>query len=94
VERRVGGAADNEGSAPVLNREQVIAIVGRVDDEMIAKIIESGADEAALLEAHTRLNQPGEVGAETERPLEGIVLELYEILRAGEPEWDDSHDRD
>jgi membrane protein required for beta-lactamase induction len=78
----------------VLNREQVVAIVGHVEEAMIAQIIETGADEAALLEAHARLNQPGEVGEETERPLEGVVSELYEILRAGEPEWDESHDRD
>ena len=85
---------DAKVRTPRLNRDQVIAVVGRIDDDKIADIIATGADQTQLLEAYNRFVRPGEVGAETARPLAGVVLEVYEILRAGEPEWDDSHDYD
>lgn len=76
------------------SREQIIAITGHIGDDKIARVIATGATPAQVLEAHTRLIRQDEVGAETERALHGAVLDVYEILRAGEPEWDESHDSD
>lgn len=83
----------HDATGDSISREQIIAITGHIDDDKIARVIATGATPEQVLEAHTRLVRQDEVGAETERTLHGAVLEVYEILRAGEPEWDESHDR-
>lgn len=73
---------------PSLTRDQVIAIIGEegLDDEQLAEIIETGATEAELLEAWTRINQSDDyIGSELRRPLTGRVADVYEILAASRP---------
>ena len=74
-------------SEPKLTREQVIEIVGRIEDRKIAEIIATNASAQELLEAHTGVIEQGDLEAETERRMSGTVARLYDILLAGEPKW-------
>ena len=75
-----------------LTHDQVEHIVGRIEPAAIARIIDTGATEAELLEAFERFMRPGEVAEETRRPLAGVVAEIYDILRLAEPEEDERRD--
>lgn len=77
-----------------LDRDQVIHVLGPIDDDTILRIIATGASKSQLLEARERLERPGEVAEETRHALTGVVGEIVEIVRVAEPEWNDSHDRD
>ena len=68
-----------------LSRDDVIAIVGTLDDDRIAEIIATGASAAELTEAFTWLSQNGEAGARLGHSLSGTVARLYEILKRDEP---------
>ena len=67
-----------------LTREDIIAIVGPLDDERIARIIEIGATAAEVTEAFARLSRTGTMG-ELHRQMHGPVAEVYDILRQDEP---------
>ena len=67
-----------------LTREDIIAIVGPLDDERIARIIEIGATAAEVTEAFARLSRTGTMG-ELHRQMHGTVAEVYDILRQDEP---------
>jgi hypothetical protein len=77
-----------------LDRDQVVHVLGPIDDDTILRIIATGASKSELLEARERLERPGEVAEETQHTAIGVVGEIVEIVRSIEPEWDDSHDRD
>ena len=70
-----------------LTSEQVIEIVGHIDDWKIAQIIATDASAEELLEAHTGVIEQGDLEAETERRMSGTIARLYDILLAGEPKW-------
>ncbi len=71
----------------MLTREQVIEIVGEIEDWKITEIVSTNASAEELLEAHTGIIEQGDLEAETGRRLSGTVARLYEILVAGEPRW-------
>lgn len=68
----------------LLSHEQVFAIVGEVDDQIAADIIKTGATAEELLEAFEWASGSGEtaIGEELERPIEGAVAEVFDILTA------------
>ena len=70
-----------------LTRDQVIEVVGRVDDARITEIIATGATREELLEAFTLISEAGDLSAETQRAPAGRVAQLYDILTADAPEW-------
>lgn len=72
-----------------LTRDQIIEIVGRIDDLKIAEILGTGATPAQLTEAKVMLAAGESVAALLGRPVEPIVNRLYEILKADEPEWEE-----
>ena len=74
-------------SATKMTREQVIEIVGHIEDWRIAQIIATNANAKELLEAHTGVIEQGDLEAETERRMSGTIARLYDILLAGEPKW-------
>lgn len=80
------GIRDMEAKT-MLTREQVIEIVGRIEDWKILQIVSTNASAEELLEAHTGVIEQGDLEAETERRLSGTVARLYDILIAGEPRW-------
>lgn len=71
----------------MLTREEVIEIVGRIEDWKIAQIISTNATAAELLEAHTGAIEQGDLEVETERHMSGNVARLVDILTSDEPKW-------
>ncbi|MBO0737960.1 MAG: hypothetical protein J2P48_15530 [Alphaproteobacteria bacterium] len=59
---------------------EVRAIVGPLDDVVIARIVETGASAAEVLEAYTWLMADDQLGTELERTCRGKVAQVYEIL--------------
>lgn len=72
-----------------LSQDQVLEIIGhsRLDDEVIAEIIATGATSAELLEALNRVYRGGEVGTETHHPMGATVAALCEILSTADEDW-------
>lgn len=73
-----------------LTHDQVVGIVGRLEDLRVAEIIETGASAAELVEARRWVAGDKRTLGD-EQPLRpSIVSRLCDILRADEPEWYDS----
>lgn len=77
----------------MVTREEVIGIVGAVEDWKIARIMSMNASAEELLEAHTGVIEQGDLEAETGRRMSGAVARLYDILIAGEPSWPQGDER-
>jgi hypothetical protein len=65
---------------------EVVEICGALDDAVVAKIVDTGASAAQVLEAFTWLNSDDYLGGELERPKEGLVGVIFDILEAEQPE--------
>lgn len=72
-----------------VTREQVIEIVGHLSDARIAEIIATSATPAQVTEAFAWLSADEHLGGDLEKPLAGVVAEVYEILRDDEIEPDE-----
>ena len=72
-----------------LTHDEVIGIIGRVNDAKIAEIIRTGASQAELLEAFTWLSEQGDLSADVQRAPSGAVGRLCVILTADKPIWTD-----
>lgn len=59
---------------------EVRAIVGLLDDTVIARILATGASAAEVLEAYTWFTADDQLGTELERTCRGRVAQVYEIL--------------
>jgi hypothetical protein len=59
---------------------EVRAIVGELDDAVIARIVATDATAAELLEAFTWLTADDQLGTDLERTCSGRVAQVYEIL--------------
>lgn len=66
----------------MLTREQIVKIVGseRLHDHQVVEIVETGANEAELVEAFERCVRPGGVGEEVQRAPSQTVNALCKIL--------------
>lgn len=80
---------ERDATGAPLTREAVIEVTGRIEDWKIARIIATGATADEVLEAHSWLNEQGDLGAETERSMAGNVARVYDVLTAVEIEWDE-----
>ncbi len=63
-----------------LTHDQIAHIVGDIDDVKAAAIIATGANLEQLEEAVAWASGIGRVGKDLERPLAGVVAEIYRIL--------------
>jgi hypothetical protein len=72
-----------------LTRQQVTEVIGQADDEHLVEIIETGATLAELIEARLWMaGQRRTLG--DQQPLRPtIVEEVYDILCAEDPDWDE-----
>jgi hypothetical protein len=68
---------------------EISEILGRLDDEMMVRIVATGATPAEVLEAFTWANADDQIGTELERRPRGAAAQVYEILKDAEPEPDD-----
>jgi DNA polymerase III gamma/tau subunit len=64
--------------------QDVRDIVGALDDAKVAALLATGAKPEELEEAMAWASGESDVMGELERPLEGVVARLYEILMSGE----------
>ena len=68
---------------------EITEILGRLDDEVLVRIIETGATPAEVLEAFTWAQADDQIGTELDRRPRGAAAQVYEILKETEPEPDD-----
>ena len=80
-------ARSKKGAAPApLTAAAIRDIVGRISDDRIAAILATGATHAQVVEAFSWLSSDEYLGAGLERPLSGVVADVYEILKPEEAE--------
>lgn len=65
---------------------EIIAICGPLDDDVIARIVATGASPAEVLEAFTWYSADDQIGTELEHGRRGAVGMVYDILISEEPE--------
>ena len=65
---------------------EIIAIVGHLDDGVIARILATGATPAEVLEALTWAHADDQLGRELLRRPHGAAGSVYEILMREEPD--------
>ena len=75
-----------------LTRQRVIEIAGRLTDSQIARILESGADETALLAALEWINADDAMGRAKHEEPSGTVAVLCDILESEEPSPEELRD--
>jgi hypothetical protein len=69
--------------------DEIVKIVGPLEDVVLMRIIETGATPAEVLEAFTWITADDQIGTELERSPRGVVAQVYEILKLEEPEPDE-----
>ena len=69
-----------QGSFKPASASQIRAIVGPLDDTVIARIVATGASAVETLEAFTWLMADDQLGTELERTCRGRVAEVHQIL--------------
>jgi hypothetical protein len=68
---------------------EIIEIVGRLDDAVLMRIVETEASAAEVLEAFTWATADDQIGTELEHRPRGAVARVYDILKREEPEPDE-----
>jgi hypothetical protein len=69
--------------------EEIVEIMGRLDDSVLMRIIATGATPAEVLEGFTWAMSDDQIGTELERRPRGAAARVYDILKQEEPEPDD-----
>jgi hypothetical protein len=69
--------------------DDIIGVLGAVEDGVLLEILETRATAAEVLEAFTWANADDQIGTELEHGPRGAVVRVYEILRGEEPEESD-----
>ena len=75
--------------SPPATAEEVLEIVGPLDDSVLMRIVETEATSAEVLEAFTWASADDQIGTELEHGPRGAVARVYEILKREEPEPDE-----
>ncbi len=74
----------NEASHRPASRDKIVGILGPVDEVMLVDIQRTGASEAEMLEAFTRLEDDAGVGRAVQRGADAKVSAVMAILEAAE----------
>ena len=69
--------------------EEIIEIVGPLENSVLMRIVETEATPAEVLEAFTWASADDQIGAELEHGPRGAVARVYEILKREEPQPDE-----
>jgi hypothetical protein len=67
-----------------LSPEDIVQIIGPIDDELLNAIIATGADVADIEIAYQWYAGMDDIMGEEGLPLEGARLDVYEILQSGD----------
>jgi hypothetical protein len=70
---------------------EVRALIGPAEDDLIARILATGATAAEVLEAFTWIHSDDALGRALNRSPRGVVAELCDILMADEPAPDEAY---
>lgn len=73
----------SDGHNKPLSRDEVIEIVGPLEDDRVAAIIGTGASAEEVMEAFTWLSADEALGPDPDHQLHSRVAEVYEILSEG-----------
>jgi len=65
---------------------EIRAILGPVEDDITAKVLDIGATGAEVLEAYTWLRADDRLQRQTEHELHGRAARVFDILQAGLPD--------
>jgi len=76
-----------------LTAQDIREIVGRIGDDQLTAILATGATAAQVLEAFTWLTGDEYLGGKLEKPLTGVVADVFDILKAYEPDMEDARPR-
>lgn len=68
---------------------EIVAICGRLDDGIVARILATEATPAEVLEAFTWYSADDQIGTELQRGQRGAVGAVYNILVSEEPDPDE-----
>jgi hypothetical protein len=79
--------------SPLLTAQDVRSIVGRIGDDRVSAILATGATPAQVVEAYTWLSSDEYLAGGLQRPLTGVVAEIYDILKASEPDIEEERPR-
>jgi hypothetical protein len=65
---------------PVVDPDEIRRVLGPLDDAQVCRVLECGADQAALQQAAAALagDLPGHIG----RPIDGPAARVYDLLAA------------
>ena len=74
----------SEHNPSSLTPQDVRDIAGDLDDAKIAAILATGANAEQLKEAMAWASGESDVMGDLERPLTGVVAQLYDVLMTGE----------
>jgi hypothetical protein len=69
-----------ESARQPISADELRRILGDIDDATCARILETGATEAEVIEARQWLMADDQLGTELDRGKRGVVGEVYEIL--------------
>lgn len=69
-----------------LTHEDVVDVVGHLEDDKVAAVIATGATLEELVEAYAWASDETDALADQEKSLTGAVAAVYDILVSGE-EW-------
>ena len=72
--------------SPPATAEEVLEIVGPLDDSVLMRIVETEATPAEVLEAFTWATADDQIGTELAHGPRGAVARVYEILKREESE--------
>lgn len=67
-----------------VSASDVTAVLGPLDEDLVARIVETGPSEAELLEAKAWMAADHYMGPEGKAPPQGRVRELCELVEAAE----------
>ncbi|MGU7783888.1 hypothetical protein [Burkholderia sp. PU8-34] len=68
---------------------EIRAIVGPIEDELVAQILDVGPTSAEVLDAYTRLRTDDRLEGRLERELHGKAARVFEILEQDDADGDD-----
>ncbi|MGX6568816.1 Magnesium transporter [Cupriavidus necator] len=78
----------HESEAPMATASEIREIVGALDDEVVALILDAAPTAAEVLEAYTWLRSDQRLSHRAEYELQGKTARVIEILESEEPDVD------
>ncbi len=64
---------------------EIVEILGPLEDDLLARILSTGATPAEVLEAFTWATADDQIGTELEHRPRGAAARVYDILKSEEP---------